>query len=86
MKYKLSDINISHHGKVLVPNIMHFVWIGDANRANMEYIGIWKKQTKIKKYIFGMMSILHGVICFTTRYGNTFFIMNFIIIFMLRCI
>ncbi len=52
MKYRLSDINLSQDGKIPVPDIIHFVWVGDTNQVNTEYIDIWKKTNKGKKIYF----------------------------------
>lgn len=52
MKYKLSDINLSQEGKVSVPDILHFVWIGDTNQAYMNYIDIWEKTNPDKTIYF----------------------------------
>lgn len=43
MKYKLSEINISQDGKISVPDIIHFVWVGDIASANIDYIEVWDK-------------------------------------------
>lgn len=52
MKYKLSEINLSQNGKIHVPDIMHFVWVGDKSQVNAEYISIWKKTNKDKEMYF----------------------------------
>src|SRR5471030_3029429 len=68
MKYRLSEINISQHGKIHVPNVIHFVWVGDTNRVNMEYIDIWKKTNKDKEVYFwhdehaSLCNLLHDAI------------------------
>jgi len=49
MKYELLDVTKFQHKKIVVPDIINFVWVGDANQANMEYIDIWKKTNKDKK-------------------------------------
>lgn len=52
MKYKLSEINTSRDNKIPVPDIIHFVWVGDTNQANIEYVDIWKRTNKDKKIYF----------------------------------
>jgi len=52
MKYKLSDINLSQDGKIPVPDVLHFVWVGDTNQVSIEYIDIWKKTNKDKDIYF----------------------------------
>lgn len=52
MKYKLSEINLFQNGKIRVPDILHFVWIGDTNQVNLNYIDIWKKSNEDKCIYF----------------------------------
>jgi len=52
MKYKLSDINLSNESKIIVPDILHFVWVGDTNRACPEYMRLWKSTNPGKKILF----------------------------------
>lgn len=40
MKYKLSALQLSAKEKIAVPDIMHFVWVGDSSRLNVDYIDI----------------------------------------------
>ncbi|AIR66894.1 TcdA/TcdB catalytic glycosyltransferase domain-containing protein [Cedecea neteri] len=42
MKKKLSEVNLSYKEKIAVPDVLHFVWIGDLNLVNTDYINIWK--------------------------------------------
>jgi len=48
MKHRLSEINLSYEGKVLIPNNLHFVWVGDTSLANTDYIEIWQKTNEDK--------------------------------------
>lgn len=65
MKKQLSEINCSQEGKIAVPDILHFVWIGDTNQANTDYIDIWRKTNSDKKVYFwcdestSLCSVLH---------------------------
>ncbi|KXJ01391.1 hypothetical protein AN414_21750 [Serratia marcescens] len=38
--------------RLSVPNILHFVWIGDLNEVNTHYIDIWRKTNKDKQIFF----------------------------------
>jgi len=49
MKHKLSEINLSLDRKIPVADIIHFVWIGDINHLNTNYIKIWQKSNSGKK-------------------------------------
>ncbi|MEG3134319.1 TcdA/TcdB catalytic glycosyltransferase domain-containing protein [Rouxiella sp. T17] len=62
MKYRLSEVNLSYEGKVLTPNNLHFVWVGDTSLANTDYIGIWQKTNEDKNVYFwcdGCTSFVH---------------------------
>lgn len=54
LKMKLSTID-----KSLVPNVLHFLWIGDLNEVKAHYIEIWQKTNKDKDVFFGATAILH---------------------------
>ncbi|WP_282437033.1 TcdA/TcdB catalytic glycosyltransferase domain-containing protein, partial [Serratia surfactantfaciens] len=47
LKMKLSTID-----KSLVPNVLHFLWIGDLNEVKAHYIEIWQKTNKDKDVFF----------------------------------
>lgn len=49
MKFGLSEIKPSPNKKVAVPDVMHFVWVGDSNQINLKYIDIWAKVNKSKE-------------------------------------
>ena len=48
MKYSLSEIKTSQENKIAVPDIIHFVWVGNTNAINYSYIKIWRKVNKDK--------------------------------------
>lgn len=48
MKCKLSALQHSAKEKIAVPDIMHFVWVGDSRRLNVDYIDIWRKANQSK--------------------------------------
>lgn len=50
MKCKLEDINSDVNIKVRVPDVINFVWIGDVNKVNLNYINIWS-QSNVDKEI-----------------------------------
>lgn len=50
MKYKVEDINSDVNIKVKVPDAINFVWIGNVNKVNLEYINIWS-QSNVDKEI-----------------------------------
>lgn len=52
MKRSLSEINLSRKGKVAVPDVFHFVWVGDVNRINTDYIDVWRNVNRDKKICF----------------------------------
>lgn len=52
MRYKLSDINLACEAKIIVPDLLHFVWIGDTNRACPDYMRLWKKTNPDKRILF----------------------------------
>ncbi|MEX0632488.1 hypothetical protein M8494_11815 [Serratia ureilytica] len=58
MSHQALGIDLSKVERLSVPNILHFVWIGDLNEVNTHYIDIWEKQTKISRYSFGMTKTL----------------------------
>lgn len=49
MKFGLSEIKPSPNGKIIVPDVMHFVWVGDSNQINSKYIEVWAKVNKNKR-------------------------------------
>ena len=51
MKLKLSELDKFQDEKIPVPNILHFIWIGDSNQENIIIFIYGKSQTKIN-YIF----------------------------------
>lgn len=51
MKYRIEDINIGRNGKEKVPDLINFVWVGNLNVANLEYMKIWK-ETNTDKEIY----------------------------------
>ncbi|MGR4050909.1 TcdA/TcdB catalytic glycosyltransferase domain-containing protein [Kosakonia cowanii] len=51
MKSSLSQINILKNKKEPIPDIIHFVWIGDIKKANTDYIGVWHR-TNLDKEIY----------------------------------
>lgn len=51
MKYRIEDIHIEENEIKRVPDAINFVWIGDLNRANTEYMNIWK-ETNTDKEIY----------------------------------
>lgn len=48
MQSKLSETPFFHGEKIVVPDIIHFVWIGDKRKINFEYIDIWQKANESK--------------------------------------
>lgn len=48
MKHNLAEL-YKDEKIIRVPDIIHFVWIGDINQACMDYINIWKDSNKNKK-------------------------------------
>lgn len=52
MKKVLSQIDLIQQIKHPIPDIIHFVWIGDVNKANTNYISVWRKTNPDKKIYF----------------------------------
>ncbi|BEO42315.1 hypothetical protein SMQE13_16660 [Serratia marcescens] len=52
MSHHALGIDLSKIEKSSVPNILHFIWIGDLNEVNTHYIDIWKKTNKDKQIFF----------------------------------
>ncbi|AVE48566.1 TcdA/TcdB catalytic glycosyltransferase domain-containing protein [Serratia marcescens] len=52
MSHQALGIDLSKVERLSVPNILHFVWIGDLNEVNTHYIDIWKKTNKDKQIFF----------------------------------
>ncbi|MBJ2066253.1 glycosyl transferase [Serratia odorifera] len=52
MTHKVLDIDLSKVEKILAPNILHFVWVGDLNKVNTHYIEIWRRTNKDKALFF----------------------------------
>lgn len=52
MSHQAFGIDLSKTEKSSVPNILHFIWIGDLNEINTHYIDIWKKTNKDKQILF----------------------------------
>jgi len=52
MKRKISEINLTKEGKISIPNFFHFIWIGDTNLVNIDYIEIWKETNNDKEIFF----------------------------------
>ncbi|BEL89689.1 TcdA/TcdB catalytic glycosyltransferase domain-containing protein [Serratia marcescens] len=52
MSHQALGIDLSKVERSSVPNILHFVWIGDLNEVNTHYIDIWKKTNKDKQIFF----------------------------------
>lgn len=52
MSHQALGIDLSKIEKSSVPNILHFIWIGDLNDVNTHYIDIWKKTNKDKQIFF----------------------------------
>jgi len=48
MKCELSVIQLAAKEKIAVPDIIHFVWVGDSSRLNVDYIDIWQRSNKSK--------------------------------------
>ncbi|MGL4723070.1 MAG: TcdA/TcdB catalytic glycosyltransferase domain-containing protein [Scandinavium sp.] len=42
MKPELSELRCDQGIKVTVPDLIHFVWIGDSSQLNIDYIDIWQ--------------------------------------------
>lgn len=47
----MSDISKSPGCKVCIPDLLHFVWVGDTNKFHPNYIEIWKK-TNLDKQVY----------------------------------
>lgn len=52
MKYKISDMITHQDNKTPVPDLLHFIWIGDSNKLCTQYMEIWKKSNIDKEIIF----------------------------------
>ncbi|HIE4801889.1 TPA: TcdA/TcdB catalytic glycosyltransferase domain-containing protein [Serratia marcescens] len=52
MDHGVLGVDLSKIEKLSVPNILHFVWIGDLNEVNTHYIDIWKKANRDKEIFF----------------------------------
>lgn len=52
MSHRGLSIDLSKIEKILVPNILHFVWIGDLNEVNTHYVEIWREVNKDKAVFF----------------------------------
>lgn len=52
MKCQLSDVQLNQHSKVLVPDLLHFVWVGDTNQVCTDYIDIWEQTNQDKEIFF----------------------------------
>ncbi|HHK5723630.1 TPA: TcdA/TcdB catalytic glycosyltransferase domain-containing protein [Serratia marcescens] len=52
MSHQILGVDLSKIEKPSVPNILHFIWIGDLNEVNTHYVDIWKKTNKDKKIFF----------------------------------
>ncbi|MGU3412500.1 TcdA/TcdB catalytic glycosyltransferase domain-containing protein [Enterobacteriaceae bacterium C34A] len=49
MKIKFDEVQSFANEKTAVPDIIHFVWIGDSRQINYDYIDIWLKANKNKR-------------------------------------
>ena len=52
MSHQILGVDLSKIEKPSVPNILHFIWIGDLNEVNTHYVDIWKKTNKDKQIFF----------------------------------
>ncbi|HID8433781.1 TPA: TcdA/TcdB catalytic glycosyltransferase domain-containing protein [Serratia marcescens] len=52
MDHGVLGVDLPKIERLSVPNILHFVWIGDLNEVNTHYIDIWKKTNKDKQIFF----------------------------------
>lgn len=52
MSHQILGVDLSKTEKPSVPNILHFIWIGDLNEVNTHYVDIWKKTNKDKQIFF----------------------------------
>lgn len=52
MSHQILGVDLSKIEKSSVPNILHFIWVGDLNEVNTHYIDIWKKTNKDKQIFF----------------------------------
>lgn len=52
MKHTFSEMRCCQSSKITVPNIIHFIWIGNTNEANLKYIDIWRRTNKEKVIYF----------------------------------
>jgi len=59
MKYTLSDMIISQDKKIRVPELLHFVWIGDNSKAPIQYMELWRKSNLQKKTILWCENDFH---------------------------
>lgn len=49
VKRKVPNIIFNQNEKQRAPDLLHFVWIGDANKLNTNYIDVWSKTNIDKK-------------------------------------
>lgn len=52
MNHGVLGVDLPKIERLPVPNILHFVWIGDLNEVNTHYIDIWRKTNKDKQIFF----------------------------------
>ncbi|HHK8238735.1 TPA: TcdA/TcdB catalytic glycosyltransferase domain-containing protein, partial [Serratia marcescens] len=52
MNHGVLGVDLPKIERLSVPNILHFVWIGDLNEVNTHYIDIWRKTNKDKQIFF----------------------------------
>lgn len=52
MKYRLSDMVTSESEKIKIPDVLHFLWIGNSSRVSTQYMEVWRRSNVDKETIF----------------------------------